>query len=323
MDIKESKSMMLCLEPEDARRIAILCGQCDDNLHIIEKRLELKINHRGGVMHLQGDPHKLDIARELLHHLYNHTDNGQTLSPQTIHLSLQNHTMEQQGEKPPQTIIKLRNASVNTVSTNQHLYVQSIRTNDISFGIGPAGTGKTYLAVACALHALENNKVQRIILTRPAVEAGESLGFLPGDLADKINPYLLPLQDALGSLLGQTQYQNMSERGLIELAPLAYMRGRTLTDAFVILDEAQNATSTQMKMFLTRLGFGSTAVISGDLTQADLPHSGLSDAVTRLSKIEGIGFNYFDESDVRRHDLVRRIIQSWTTHQPSSQITPK
>jgi phosphate starvation-inducible PhoH-like protein len=308
--------MKLCLEPEDPQRIAILCGQHNNNLHIIEKLLDLKINHRGNLMHLSGESSKLDIARNLLHDLYGRTDKHQELPLDTIHMSLQNHAVEQKNGKSPQTIIKLRNASVSTYGTNQYHYVESIQEHDISFGIGPAGTGKTYLAVACALHALESSKAQRIILTRPAVEAGENLGFLPGDLSQKIDPYLLPLQDALSALLGQERYERMSERGVVELAPLAYMRGRTLTDAFIILDEAQNTTPAQMKMFLTRLGIGSTAVVSGDLTQADLSNSGLADAVKRLGDVRGIGFNYFDESDVRRHDLVRRIIQAWDTHKP-------
>lgn len=309
--------MKLCLEPEDAGRLALLCGECDDHLHIIEKRLGLKITHRGSALHLRGESNKLNMARRLLQKLYKHTGNGQTLTPHTIHMNIQNHTESNHVEDVSETIIKLRRASVGTCSHNQRRYVQSIRENDISFGIGPAGTGKTYLAVACALHALEQNRVQRIILTRPAVEAGERLGFLPGDLTQKIDPYLLPLQDALGALLGKEQYERLFERGIIELAPLAYMRGRTLTNAFVILDEAQNTTTTQMKMFLTRLGYGSTVVINGDLTQADLPHSGLSDAMERLVDIEGIGFTHFDESDVRRHHLVRQIIQSWDSHRPS------
>lgn len=310
--------MKLCLEPEDAGRLATLCGHCDDHLRIIEKQLGLKISHRGGFIHLRGESGKLDAACDLLQRLYGCTDNGQELTPRTVHMNLQNHSEEKRNGNAHQTVIKLRNASVSTCSLNQYRYVESVHQNDISFGIGPAGTGKTYLAVACALEALEQNRVQRIILTRPAVEAGERLGFLPGDLAQKIDPYLLPLQDALGTLLGRPQYERLYERGTIELAPLAYMRGRTLTNAFVILDEAQNTTATQMKMFLTRLGFGSTAVISGDLTQTDLSSSGLEDAVNRLRNVEGIGFNHFDENDVRRHDLVRRIIQSWDTYRPSS-----
>ena len=322
LDSKELRSMRLRLEPEDPQRIAILCGQHDNNLHMIGKLLGLTINHRGSLMHLRGESKKLDIARSLLHDLYGRTEKHQTLPPETIHMSAQNHSTEQQNGKSTKTIINLRHTSVSTYSANQDRYVESIRTHDITFGVGPAGTGKTYLAVACALHALENNQVQRIILTRPAVEAGEHLGFLPGDLSQKIDPFLLPLQDALNTLLGKTRYETMFERGIVELAPLAYMRGRTLTDAFVILDEAQNTTSTQMKMFLTRLGFGSTAVISGDLTQADLPNSGLAEALSRLQGVQDIGLNYFDKDDVRRHDLVRRIIQAWETHKPRRK-TPK
>ena len=274
----------LALEPDDARHLATLCGHLDCHLAQIEQRLGVTISARGSHLQLSGPSVNVATAESLLIHLYAEVCQGVELSPESLHLQLQQagleHLLESAGQPnvEPIQIIRTKRSSIKPRGKNQQDYVRTIKQHDINFGIGPAGTGKTYLAVACAVEALLEEQVRRILLVRPAVEAGEKLGFLPGDLTQKIDPYLRPLYDALYEMLGFETVNKYIERNIIEVAPLAFMRGRTLNNAFIILDEAQNTTREQMKMFLTRIGFGSTAVITGDATQIDLPrgaHSGL------------------------------------------------
>ena len=303
------------LEPFEANRFANLCGQFDEHLRLIEQRLELEIRNRGNQFELVGPSDVTKAAEHLLRRLYRETKSTE-LSPDTVHLFLQESAMEElnNASTKPNVSLRTRKGNIRPRGANQQRYVQSILDNDINFGIGPAGTGKTYLAVACAVDALEREQIRRILLVRPAVEAGEKLGFLPGDLAQKIDPYLRPLYDALYEMLGFEHVARLIEKQVIEIAPLAYMRGRTLNDAFVILDEAQNTTIEQMKMFLTRLGFGSTAVVTGDLTQTDLPKhikSGLRDAIEVLRDVEGVSFTFFEARDVVRHPLVARIVNAY------------
>ena len=304
------------LEPFEARRFANLCGQFDEHLRLIEQRLSIEIRNRGNQFELIGEPQHTTSAENLLRRLYRETK-GSELSPETVHLYLQESAVEDLANNPvaeASVALRTKKGMIRPRGLNQQKYVKEILGNDINFGIGPAGTGKTYLAVACAVDALEREQVRRILLVRPAVEAGEKLGFLPGDLAQKIDPYLRPLYDALYEMLGFEYVAKLIERQVIEIAPLAYMRGRTLNDAFVILDEAQNTTIEQMKMFLTRLGFGSTAVVTGDLTQTDLPKhvkSGLRDAIDVLRDVEGVSFTFFEARDVVRHPLVARIVSAY------------
>jgi phosphate starvation-inducible PhoH-like protein len=265
----------IVFDPADNQRLANLCGQFDEHLRQVERRLGVEIHNRGNAFRLSGDASSVRLAGRVLRDLYHETSRF-TLTPARVHLLLQGVQAEPplaQGEEPevPAPGLHLRRALISARGPNQRRYLQSILGYDISFGIGPAGTGKTYLAVACAVDALERGHAQRLVLVRPAVEAGERLGFLPGDLAQKVDPYLRPLYDALYEMLGFERVAKLTERNVIEVVPLAYMRGRTLNDAFVILDEAQNTTLEQMKMFLTRIGFGSKAVITGDVTQVDLP----------------------------------------------------
>lgn len=335
MKTSSSIQQVLTLEPNDSRTLANLCGQFDEHLHQIEQRLGVDIRNRGNVFTLSGHTKVVNAAATVLQHLYREAQQGIHLSANTIHLSLQQsglealqdtelHTSQDgstgqiSGEQTtcvePITLIHTKKATIKPRGKNQQGYVRSILNHDINFGIGPAGTGKTYLAVACAVQALINDDVQRILLVRPAVEAGEKLGFLPGDLAQKIDPYLRPLYDALYEMLGVDTVTKMVERNVIEIAPLAYMRGRTLNDSFIILDESQNTTKEQMKMFLTRIGFGSTAVITGDATQIDLPRgtqSGLTHVIKVLEGLEGIAFTYFQSKDVVRHPLVQRIVDAY------------
>jgi len=299
----------------------MLCGQLDGHLRQIEQRLGLRISNRGNQFQIDGPAVNVAAAKELLILLYAEICQGVGLSPESLHLHLQEagleHLAELAGQEQPVEslqVIRTRRASVKPRGKNQQGYVRAIKQCDINFGIGPAGTGKTYLAVACAVEALLEERVRRILLVRPAVEAGEKLGFLPGDLAQKIDPYLRPLYDALYEMLGFDTVNKYIERNIIEVAPLAFMRGRTLNNAFIILDEAQNTTREQMKMFLTRIGFGSTAVITGDATQIDLPrgaHSGLTHAGNILRDVEGISFTWFANKDVVRHPLVQRIVQAY------------
>lgn len=305
----------LQLEPQCNQRLAALTGQCNEHLHLITKTLGVKIKMRGFSIQFTGDPSALGIAKQVVQSLYLETNTKSRLSLEDVHLNLQvTKSMTIDHETVQSASIKTNFKNVRTRGENQEKYIHNIMTHDISFGIGPAGTGKTYLAVACAVDALKQGNVRRIVLVRPAVEAGESLGFLPGDLAQKVDPYLRPLYDALYEMMGGEMVEKLTQDKVIEVAPLAYMRGRTLNDAFIILDESQNTTSDQMKMFLTRLGFGSKAVITGDLTQTDLTgkkQSGLKHAINILYGIEGISFTYFNSKDVVRHNLVQHIIEAY------------
>ena len=307
------------LEPADTLRLANLCGQFDEHLKQIESRLGVDVLCRGNLYTVLGERRPARVARRLLQGLYRLTE-SEVLTPRLINLHLQESGIAELGEQQA----LLEPSSEFTVTTkrgiirgrgpNQKRYLTNISTHAINFGVGPAGTGKTYLAVACAVAALQDDQVQRIVLVRPAVEAGERLGFLPGDMAQKVDPYLRPLYDALYEMLGFDRVARLIERNVIEVAPLAFMRVRTLNDAFVILDEAQNTTREQMKMFLTRIGFGSTAVVTGDITQIDLPRknmSGLKHALGILSDVKGVSFSYFAAGDVVRHPMVQHIVEAY------------
>ena len=307
------------LQPADAGALALLCGQLDENLKQVEKRLEVTIQYRGELFDISGESaDHVAATKLLLENLYREALAKTEISPETIHLYLQESAIESLNKvkkgNAEQLVIKTRKAFIKPKGQNQQGYVKQIRKHDINFGIGPAGTGKTYLAVACAVEALEADRVERIMLVRPAVEAGEKLGFLPGDLSQKIDPYLRPLYDALYEMLGFELVDKLIEKNVIEIAPLAFMRGRTLNNSFIILDESQNTTREQMKMFLTRIGFGSTAVITGDTTQVDLPRgtsSGLAHAMHVLKGVNGISMTHFSSSDVVRHPLVQRIVEAY------------
>ena len=310
-------SHQVVLEPDDSIQLATLCGPFDAHLKQIETRLGITIRNRGNQFHISGEETLANAAGKLLSQLYREVRDGTVVTAELVHLFLQESGIEDLLKSAPEdvAIIETRKKSIKARGQNQKAYVQAIRDQDISFGIGPAGTGKTFLAVACAVEALEKESVRRILLVRPAVEAGEKLGFLPGDLSQKIDPYLRPLYDALYELLGFDLVERLIEKNVIEVAPLAYMRGRTLNDSFIILDESQNTTAEQMKMFLTRIGFGSTVVVTGDITQIDLPHktlSGLKHAVAVLSRVKGISFTHFNSKDVVRHPLVQRIVEAYT-----------
>ncbi|WCF28026.1 PhoH family protein [Xylella fastidiosa] len=307
------------LEPANAERLADLSGCFNEHLRQIELRMGVEIANRGHTFHITGPESAVTTTETLLRALYAEAT-GTTFNNHTIQLRLSEAHMAQiveQTDTPQDIGIKVKRGTVRGHGANQTKYLHKIATHDINFGIGPAGTGKTFLAVASAVEALNESRVQRLILVRPAVEAGEKLGFLPGDLNQKIDPYLRPLYDALYEMLGVEKVLKLLEKNIIEIAPLAYMRGRTLNNAFVILDEAQNTTIEQMKMFLTRLGFGSTAVVTGDLTQIDIPKhlkSGLDDAIEVLHDIEGISFTFFKSHDVVRHPLVARIVSAYDKH---------
>ncbi len=333
-----TKQLRFTLTPADNARLASLCGHLDEHLRQIENELDVQIANRGNVFKISGDQRATQDAKELLLELYDATRHDQALTPGNVHSALlrrQNgapsHKRAGGGRKDPREVAALERAPrdawsvdlrtpklvVSARTPHQAQYIHNILTHDISFGIGPAGTGKTYLAVACAVDALERSRVQRILLVRPAVEAGERLGFLPGDLGQKVDPYLRPLYDALHEMLGPERVTRLMERSVIELAPLAYMRGRTLNESFIILDEAQNTTLEQMKMFLTRIGFGATAVITGDITQVDLPRtqqSGLRHAIDVLRDVQGISFMHFTPQDVVRNPLVQRIVEAYEHH---------
>lgn len=327
----------LTLEPSDSRRLANLCGLLGQHLRQIEERLEIEIRNRGSEFQLIGPQAKIRAGAELLRNLYLTTEQNE-LTPDEVHLALQTSGIEQlmeqldnaeaqvlsseattnlsgsNGDEGGITLIRTKKCTIKPRGLNQQRYVRAVQKHDINFGIGPAGTGKTYLAVACAVEALLKNEIERILLVRPAVEAGEKLGFLPGDLAQKVDPYLRPLYDALFEMLGFDTVGKLMERGVIEVAPLAFMRGRTLNNSFVILDESQNTTREQMKMFLTRIGFGTTAVITGDPTQIDLPRgmaSGLRHAIEVLDNVNGISFTHFTSKDVVRHPIVQRIVEAY------------
>ena len=311
------------LEPEDAKRLANLCGQLDSNIKQIADHFKIKIYNRGARFQIEGNLDKAETIKNLLNRLYKETHNGTEISADLIHLLLQEAKAENSYKR------KKTNADdANTIKTprmvlqargdHQQGYLKTIRENVLNFGIGPAGTGKTYLAVACAVEALMRDEVSRILLVRPAVEAGEKLGFLPGDLSQKIDPYLRPLYDALNEMMGSEQIEKLIERNVIEVAPLAYMRGRTLSHSFIILDESQNTTREQTKMFLTRIGFGSKAVVTGDITQVDLPRgvqSGLRHVLEVLDGVEGIGLTRFANADVVRHPMVQKVVDAYDKHE--------
>ena len=317
------------LAPNDAHRLASLRGQFDDNLRLIEGRLNVEIRSRDNFFAVYGDPGPAKHAADTLHNLYRETAHFSVVTPEEVHLHLRQFestiSMDQLAKNTEQvtdldnfSVIRTKKGSIKPRGLNQQRYVRSIQTHDINFGVGPAGTGKTYLAVACAVEALLRDEVERILLVRPAVEAGERLGFLPGDLAQKVDPYLRPLYDALHEMLGFETVAKLQERNVIEIAPLAYMRGRTLSDSFIIMDEAQNSTPAQIKMLLTRLGENSKAVINGDITQIDLPggrKSGLVEAQMILSRIPEIKLITMDETDVVRHTLVKKIIKAYEKYE--------
>ena len=337
------------LEPDEPQRLANLYGHVDEHLKLIENSLKVKIYVRGNQFQISGTE-GLDAAVKVIQRLFQESLDGTEITPEIVHLYLSEidveiaHQEKQQNSMdnlPKEDLndssplsddestqsnsdsssasleIKTPNLLIRPRGPNQQNYVKTIQSHDINFSIGPAGTGKTYLAVACAVQALQQDAVQRILLVRPAVEAGEKLGFLPGDLSQKIDPYLRPLYDALYEMLGFDQVTKLIERNVIEVAPLAYMRGRTLRNSYIILDESQNTTPEQMKMFLTRIGFGSTAVITGDVTQVDLPRgtlSGLKHVLHVLDGVKGIGFSHFDSKDVVRHKLVQRIVDAYANY---------
>ena len=305
------------LDPEDNARLANLCGPFDEHLRQVELRLGVEINHRGSIFQVIGEDAPARASEKVLRALYASTED-EALTGAKINLYLAESgvdaIVEADAGEAQEVVIKVKRGVIKGRGANQARYLHAIATHDINFGVGPAGTGKTYLAVASAVEALEANRVQRLILVRPAVEAGEKLGFLPGDLSQKVDPYLRPLYDALYEMLGFEKVAKLIERNVIEIAPLAYMRGRTLNDSYVILDEAQNTTVEQMKMFLTRIGFGTVAVITGDVTQVDLPRqtkSGLRQAVEVLRDVNGISFTFFTSRDVVRHPLVAKIVRAY------------
>ena len=340
----QEASYTLALEPNDAHRLATLCGQFDENLQQIENRLGIEIRNRGNLFAIYGDNGVTRAAADLLCSLYDETASDRDLTADEVHLFLQQssietrmdkqtamksvsgeptrHTSQKDSNVESFTVIRTKKGNIKPRGVSQQRYVRAIQTRDINFGVGPAGTGKTYLAVACAVESLLRDEVERILLVRPAVEAGEKLGFLPGDLSQKVDPYLRPLYDALYEMLGAETVVKLVDRSVIEIAPLAYMRGRTLNNSYIILDESQNTTREQMKMFLTRIGFGSTAVITGDTSQIDLPRgsqSGLMHACEVLQSVEKISFTFFNSKDVVRHPLVQQIVDAYDAHDANSE----
>jgi len=314
----KSRQIEFTAEPADNERLANLCGPVERNIRTIAEYFDTRVSRRGQRFRIEGDPAAAEQARDMLARFWQAA--ARPLSIEDIQLGLaEQRPSSARGEDDDEgPILHTRRSDLRGRTPRQRDYLRNILTHDITFGIGPAGTGKTYLAVACAVDALERDAIKRIVLTRPAVEAGERLGFLPGDLAQKVDPYLRPLYDALYDLLGFERTARMFEKQAIEIAPLAYMRGRTLNHSFIILDEAQNTTPEQMKMFLTRIGFGSRAVVTGDSTQVDLPRgqpSGLMQSVNILRGVRGIAFSTFDSADVMRHPLVARIVDAYEKHQ--------
>ena len=303
------------LNPPDANIMVRFVGELNENLKFIEKTFNVKIFQNGNQIKIQGSKKDITLSEDALKRLYATAGQGIEITKETLHLCIQDLNMEKDSHE---IVIKTPKKSIIPRSRNQKIFLNNISENEINFGIGPAGTGKTYLAVAAAVDALLKEKVDRIILIRPAVEAGEKLGFLPGDLSQKVDPYLRPLYDALYEMLGIEKTEKFLIRGIIEIAPLAYMRGRTLNNSFIIVDESQNTTKEQMKMILTRMGFGSNLVINGDLTQVDLPKnikSGLSHAIEVINGTDGIGFTTFESVDVVRHPLVKKIIDAYKFYQ--------
>jgi phosphate starvation-inducible PhoH-like protein len=328
----------LAFEPVDNSRLANFVGPMDENLRHVEDRLGVNVRRRGGWVEVSGPEPAALAAEQVLRHLFD-LSAIEPLTPDRVHLALQEVGMESippafaddlprgappvvVARSPDEVTIHTQRGGIRGRGPNQRQYLHNIRTNDLIFGIGPAGTGKTYLAVACAVEALQTDRVRRIVLVRPAVEAGERLGFLPGDMAQKVDPYLRPMYDALYDMMGFDRVARAIERQVIEVAPLAFMRGRSLNDSFIILDEAQNTSVEQMKMFLTRMGFGSKAVVTGDITQTDLPKqqlSGLRHVMKVLPGVPGVAFTHFTSKDVVRHPLVQRIVEAYEMRQNSDQ----
>ncbi len=303
------------LDTKDSDRLQCLLGNLNENLRFIEERFSVNISNRSNLFKLQGKEENIVKVRKVIDDLYAQTKNKQPIETEAINLSINDAKSTVTHEViDNEVIIQTRKGTIRGRGANQRAYLKRIFSNDVNLGLGPAGTGKTYLAVASAVSMLSNDQVRRIVLVRPAVEAGERLGFLPGDLTQKVDPYLRPLYDGLYEMLGAEKTVKLIEKNIIEVAPLAFMRGRTLSDAFIILDEAQNTTVEQMKMFLTRIGFGSKAVVTGDLTQTDLPkgvRSGLKDACHVLKNIKGVSYTNFETKDVVRHPLVQRIVEAY------------
>lgn len=318
----------LSFEPVDNLRLANFVGPMDENLHHVETRLGVQVRRRGGWMAITGPAPATRTAENVLQRMFEMSA-AEPLSAERVHLSVQEAQMD--AEVAParvrdDVVISTQRGPIRGRGPNQRQYLDNIRRNDLTFGIGPAGTGKTYLAVACAVESLQTDRVRRIVLVRPAVEAGERLGFLPGDMAQKVDPYLRPMYDALYDMMGFDRVGRAIERGIIEVAPLAFMRGRSLNDSFIILDEAQNTSVEQMKMFLTRMGFGSKAVVTGDITQTDLPRqqlSGLRHVMNVLPDVEGVAFTQFTSRDVVRHPLVQRIVQAYERLPSASAPAPR
>ena len=308
---KDSALTNLELTPPDANVMVRFVGELNENLKFVEKNFNVKIFQNGNILKIQGSSSDVSLSVDALKRLYEAAGKGIEITNEILHLCIQ-----EPDKSPTQREINIKTPKKSIIprGKNQKTYINNIQSNEINFGIGPAGTGKTYIAVAASIDALLNEKVDRIILIRPAVEAGEKLGFLPGDLSQKVDPYLRPLYDALYEMLGTEKTDKLITKGIVEIAPLAYMRGRTLNNSFIIVDESQNTTKEQMKMVLTRMGFGSCLVINGDLTQIDLPKnikSGLSHAIEVVEGTEGIGFTRFSSSDVVRHPLVKKIIDAY------------
>jgi phosphate starvation-inducible protein PhoH and related proteins len=307
------ETVEVVLHPDDQQRLVNLCGQFDAHIRQIEERLGVRIANRGNLFEISGEREQALRGANVLEDLFAVTANEQ-LDPERVHLALAEHSEVDRDESHDAVVLRTRHKNVRTRGPRQRDYALAMRQYDLTFGIGPAGTGKTYLAVAAAVEALANEAVRRLVLVRPAVEAGERLGFLPGDMSQKVDPYLRPMYDALYEMMGFERVGRLIDRHVIEIAPLAFMRGRTLNEAFVILDEAQNTTIEQMKMLLTRIGFGSRAVVTGDVTQTDLPkgrQSGLQHVLRVLEGIEEIAFIHFDARDVVRHPLVKRIVGAY------------
>ncbi len=311
----------LAFEPIDNARLANFVGPMDENLRHVEKRLNVQVRRRGGWVEVSGSPEATVAAEHVLRRLFE-LSASEALTPDRVHLAVQEAGMETSppavvARAPDEVLIHTQRGGIRGRGPNQKQYLHHIRTSDLTFGIGPAGTGKTYLAVACAVEALQTDRVRRIVLVRPAVEAGERLGFLPGDIGQKVDPYLRPMYDALYDMMGFDRVARAIERQVIEIAPLAFMRGRSLNDSFIILDEGQNTSVEQMKMFLTRIGFGSKAVVTGDVTQTDLPKqqmSGLKHVIKILQGVDNVAFTFFTSKDVVRHPLVQRIVEAYERH---------
>lgn len=318
----QKQTQTLTLTPIDNHRLANLCGQFDEHLRQIERYLGVEINNRSNIFQIIGDLQPVKKAVEIIEQLYQDTGSTESVNPHKVQRLLQTASTDEIDDRTRvdfnEMTVRTKHNTIKPYSLNQFYYIKNILKHDINFGIGPSGTGKTFLAVACAAAALEKEQVRRIILVRPAVEAGEKLGFLPGGMAEKVDPYLRPLYDALFEMMGVELVTRYIETSIIEIAPLAFMRGRTLNDSFIILDESQNTTKEQMKMFLTRIGFGSKAVITGDITQTDLPkntQSGLREAIEVLKDINEINFSFFQAHDVVRHPLVQKIVQAYDRYE--------